>query len=194
MLTHTTTATPSHATDLHEAIHTAPTAHPHITHTAPEAPHFDEVMARIELGASLPRELREEARDMDWGLFMATYAPEPTLKITHTGTTQKNWMMSEYAFDVDAMPKASPARRTSEVIEANGPVRAITRVLNIHNRYVEILKFHQVELFGQTATFIKVGHSERHFRNAWVAGFGETPEASAAAALSAGAQRIHGNM
>lgn len=154
----------------------------------------DPLQARYEIDGRLPRELREEARDMDWGLFMATYAPEPTLKVAYTGATRLDWMRSEFSFEVHAMPKTSAARHTTETVAANGPIRATGTILSNHGRYVEILAFHQIEIFEATATVLKVGHSERHQKQAWVIGFGASPEASAAAAMSAGAQRIHGNL
>lgn len=192
--------TTDHTHSLHTALHYLPTAHPHLEghpQYAPQTEQFiehDPLKARYEIDANLPRELREEARDMDWGLFMATYAPEPTLKVTLTGTEKKDWMKSEYSFDVLTSPKTSAPQHFQETIEATGPVRAIGQALDRHNRYVEILAFHQIEIFEATATCLKVGHSERDHRKAWAIGFGGTPEASAAAAMSAGAQRIHGNV
>lgn len=162
--------------------------------TAPTYTELPEDLRRIEIDRALPRELREHARDMDWGLFMATYAPEPTLSVTLTHEEKLNWMLSEYHFSVHAMPKTRPARQTTESAQASGPVRAIGNVLNRHGRYVEILSFHQAEIFGQSLTMVKVGHSERHLLTHWAIGFGATPAESAAAAMSAGAQRIHGNM
>lgn len=207
--THTTTqqAHPAQSThELHTALHHAPTSHPHrIQETHRTTPHHaetgsaaptehDPLKARYEIDANLPKELREEARDMDWSLFIATYAPEPTLKVTYTGAEKKTWMLSEYSFEVHALPKTAAPRHTTETAASSGPVRAISRVLDRHNRYVEILAFHQIDIFQATATCIKVGHSERYSRTAWVIGFGPSPEHSAAAAMSAGAQRIHGNL
>ncbi|GAA1166501.1 hypothetical protein CGLAUT_10710 [Corynebacterium glaucum] len=207
MFTATATSTAATHTDrthsLHGALHLLSTAHPHLEGHPQHAPHAepaeqhiepDPLKARYEIDANLPRELRHEARDMDWGLFIATYAPEPTLKVTLTACKQKDWMKSEYSFDVYASPKASASRNFHETIEATGPVRAISQLLDRHRRYVEILAFHQIEIFEATATCLKIGHSERDHRKAWVIGFGGTPEASAAAAMSAGAQRIHGNL
>lgn len=161
---------------------------------APEYSELPDDLRRIEIDRALPRELREAARDMDWGLLMATFAPEPTLNVTLLAEEKLNWVMNEYHFDVHAMPKTRAARHFAESTEASGPVRAIGDVLSRHNRYVEILSFHQAEIFDQTLTMVKVGHSERHLRIFWAIGFGATPADSAAAALSAGAQRIHGNM
>lgn len=202
MFTQTRTATKT-ATDYNAAFnsveairHTVRPAAP-AAPTAPTAPQYTELpedLRRIEIDRALPRELREAARDMDWGLFMATFAPEPTLNVTLQAEEKINWMLSEYHFDVHAMPKTEAARHTSETVEASGPIRAIGEALNRHNRYVEILSFHQAEIFDQTLTMVKVGHSERHTRTYWAIGFGATPAESSAAAMSAGAQRVHGNM
>lgn len=162
--------------------------------TAPTYTELPEDLRRIEIDRALPRELRECARGMDWGLFMATFAPEPTLDVTLTHEEKLNWMLNEYHFSVHAMPKTRPPRETSETAQASGPIRAIGDVLSRHGRYVEILSFHQTEIFGQSLTMVKVGHSERHLLTHWAIGFGATPAESAAAAMSAGAQRIHGNM
>ncbi|WP_175934434.1 acetyl-CoA acetyltransferase [Corynebacterium sp. Marseille-P4321] len=170
------------------ALHRAPQP------AAPEYAELPDDLRRIEIDRALPRELRDGARDMSWGLFIATYAPEPTLKVTLEAEEKLNWMLNEYHFDVHAMPKTRAARHRSETVEASGPVRAIGEVLSRHNRYVEILSFHQAEVFGRSLTMLKVGHSERHLRVYWAIGFGATPAESAAAAMSAGAQRVHGNL
>lgn len=163
----------------------------------PAAPTYEELpeeLRRLEIDRALPRELRDEAHGMDWGLFTATYAPEPTCAVTFQAEEKVNWMLSEYHLDVHSMPKTRPARRTSEAVQASGPVRAIGEALNRHGRYVEILSFHQTEIIGRWLTMVKVGHSERHLRVFWTIGFGATAAESAAAAMSAGAQRVHGNM
>lgn len=161
---------------------------------APTYAELPEELRRIEIDRALPRELRNEAHGMDWGLFIATYAPEPTCAVTLQAEEKVNWMLSEYHLDVHSMPKTRPARRTSEAVQASGPVRAIGETLNRHGRYIEILSFHQTEIFGKSLTMVKVGHSERHLRMFWAIGFGATAAESAAAAMSAGAQRVHGNM
>lgn len=161
---------------------------------APTYAELPEELRRIEIDRALPRELRNEAHGMDWGLFIATYAPEPTCAVTLQAEEKVNWMLSEYHLDVHSMPKTRPARRTSEAVQASGPVRAIGETLNRHGRYIEILSFHQTEIFGKSLTMVKVGHSERHLRMFWAIGFGATAAESAATAMSAGAQRVHGNM
>lgn len=154
----------------------------------------DPLKARYEIDGSLPRELRDEARDMDWGLFMATYAPEPTLKVALTGERRIDWLNKEYSFDILAAPKTSAAQRTSCLTTASGPIQALSQTLHQHGRYVEVLAFHEISIFEATATCLKVAHPVKHARQFWVIGFGATPAQSAAAAMSAGAQRVHGNL
>ena len=187
MFTQTRTATKT-ATDYNAAFNSVEAIRHTVRPAAPAAPQYSELpedLRRIEIDRTLPRELREAARDMDWGLFMATFAPEPTLSVTLEAEEKINWVLSEYHFDVHATPKTRAARHTSETVDASGPIRAIGEALNRHNRYVEILSFHQAEIFGQSLTMLKVGHSERHTRIYWAIGFGATPADSAAAAMSA---------
>ena len=73
-----------------------------------------------------------------------------------------------------------------------GPTSAASHLLADAGRHVEILAFHQTELFESTVTFVLVSHQNNENRRAWALGFGSTPEASIAAALASGAQRIYG--
>ena len=77
-------------------------------------------------------------------------------------------------------------------ITAMGPTSAASHLLADAGRHVEILAFHQTELFEATITFVKVAHQNNENRTAWAMGFGATNEASIAAALASGAQRIYG--
>ena len=60
------------------------------------------------------------------------------------------------------------------------------------DRYVEILEFHQFEIFEATFTAIKVAHQINERNTAWAVGFGTTSEISIASAMASGAQRIYG--
>lgn len=154
----------------------------------------DPLQARYDIDAKLPRELREEAEGMDWGLFMATFAPAPTLHIALTTTEQLTWLDNRYTAAVTALSKTRQPEHTSSQITATGPASAVSAILNEHGRYVEMLAFHQIELYEATVTCVKVCHQVDHTRTAWAIGFGPSPAHSVAAAMSSGAQRIYGNL
>lgn len=153
----------------------------------------DPLQARYDIDAKLPRELRAEAENMDWGLFMATYAPAPTLHIALNSAEQLNWMDHSYTAAVTVLSKTRQPDHTTTQVTATGPAAAISTILNDHGRYVEMLAFHQIELYEATVTCVKVSHQVDHTRTVWAIGFGPTPAHSVAAAMSSGAQRIYGN-
>lgn len=154
----------------------------------------DPLQARYDIDTKLPRNLREEAAGMDWGLFMATYAPAATLHVGLTPTAHCLWAGTRYSATVTVATKTERPRTTTCELTAAGPAAAVSRVLNDHGRYVEILSFHQIELYEATVTCVEVCHQVDHRRRAWAIGFGATPAHSVAAALSSGAQRIYGNL
>ena len=172
---------------------TAPTA-PAQFHTPALSPERDPFQIRYEIDSKLPRDLREEARGMDWGLFKATYAPVPTMHLSLTGIEQVNWCDRRYAIELTHTSKTASPTTTHCEVTATGPAAAISQVLNDNGRYVEILSFHQIELFEATVTCVKVAHQVDHTRCAWAVGFGASSAHSIAAALSSGAQRIYGNL
>ncbi|SDR68617.1 hypothetical protein [Corynebacterium timonense] len=154
----------------------------------------DPLQARYDIDAKLPRRLREEAAGMDWGLFMATYAPAATLHVALTATGHSLWAGTRYSATVTAATKTQRPHTATSELTAAGPAAAASQVLAEHDRYVEILSFHQIELYSATVTCVEVCHQVNHNRRAWAIGFGATPTHSVAAALSSGAQRIYGNL
>ncbi|AGF73473.1 hypothetical protein [Corynebacterium halotolerans] len=152
----------------------------------------DPFRARFGADHRLPRGLREEARGMEWSLFAATYAPMPELRISRLESARMRG--GEYRFTAELTRTSKTAQPHAETreITAAGPVSACTHLLADAGRHVEILSFHQSELYEATVTFLHVGHQTHHRRRAWAMGFGASPEASAAAALSSGAQLIYG--
>ncbi|PRQ10579.1 acetyl-CoA acetyltransferase [Corynebacterium sp. 13CS0277] len=135
---------------------------------------------RARFGLQLPPGLREEARGMDWRTFTATYSPTATVGIRHLESTRLK--MGKFRFEADI-------NGSHEQIVATGPVSACTHLLANAGRRVEILSFHQFDLFQATVTFI---FTEHNGTTAWAMGFGPTRDLSAAAALSSAGQRLHG--
>ncbi|AWB84682.1 acetyl-CoA acetyltransferase [Corynebacterium liangguodongii] len=170
-----------------------------ITATTPTAHNLlsdyrDPFQARYDIDTRLPKELREQARGMDWGLFMATYAPAPTMQVVVTGVDKLNWCDSLYTAELTRTSKTRAPETTHCEVTASGPLAAISAILAEHGRYVEVLAFHQIALHEATVTCVKVAHQVNHTRSAWAVGFGPNPAHSVASALSAGAQRIYGNL
>ncbi|GAB3073370.1 hypothetical protein GCM10027157_01520 [Corynebacterium aquatimens] len=129
---------------------------------------------------------------MSWDLFTATFAPTPMTRITFTGEEKANWCYNSYRADVTEMSKTFPPRTAQHEVTASGPAHAFAQMLGDANRYVEILDFHQWEIHEATFTAIKVAHQINERHTAWAIGFGATPQASIAAAMSSAAQRIYG--
>ncbi|WIM70701.1 acetyl-CoA acetyltransferase [Corynebacterium suedekumii] len=149
---------------------------------------------RLRFGSThrLPRGLREEAAGMSWSLFIATYAPAADIRITGLETTPGRGGRNTYTAELTHLSKTEPPFTESREISAMGVASACTHLLADAGRHVEILAFHQFPIFEATVTFVRLAHQTHDSRTGWAMGFGGTPEASIAAALSSGAQRIHG--
>ncbi|MBV7282630.1 acetyl-CoA acetyltransferase [Corynebacterium sp. TAE3-ERU30] len=149
---------------------------------------FAEDPFRARFGHRLPRGLREEARGMEWRTFAATYAPLGDMRITHL--ERENLRGGRYRYTAHITDTSSGARidSTREII-ATGACSAVTNLLADMGRRVEILSYHQFEIFEATVTFI---YTCENNKRAWAMGFGPTSEASVAAALSTAAARLHG--
>lgn len=153
---------------------------------------LDPFQLRYETSRRLPRDLREEAMDMSWSLFTATYAPTPTVKFSDITATRENWCYTTYAADVTRTSKTLPPQTEHREVTASGPAHAFAAMLAEEDRYVEILEFHQFEIFEAKFTAIKVAHQINERNTAWAVGFGTTSEISIASAMASGAQRIYG--
>jgi hypothetical protein len=70
-----------------------------------------------------------------------------------------------------------------------GSASAMTQILADHGRRVEILEFHQYDIFEATVTFIYAQHKTA---KCWAVGFGADRDTSIAAALGSAATRLHG--
>lgn len=151
----------------------------------------DPFESRFGAGHRLPMGLREEAAGMSWSLFTATYCPTPATRIAHLDATRLRAGRYRFHAELVTYSKTNSPHTLTEEITCTGPVAACTHLLANAGRYVEILTFRQHQIFEATVTFVEVAHQHDHLRTAWAVGFGSTPAASAAAALSSGAHRIH---
>lgn len=143
---------------------------------------------RARFGHQLPRGLREEARGMEWRTFTNTYAPTGNLRISNLESDSRRGGMFHYTAAI--IESTGDRRSTSEQeIMATGPVSACTNLLADAGRRIEILEFHQFDIFEATVTFIYAGNNGRR---TWAMGFGGTAEQSAAAAMSSAAHLIYG--
>ncbi|QGU05584.1 acetyl-CoA acetyltransferase [Corynebacterium comes] len=140
----------------------------------------------------LPQGLRDEAAGMSWPLFTATFAPAADLRITRLESTRGRGGQQHYTAELTRTSKTEQPSTEIRDITAMGPASAVSHLLADAGRHVEILSFHQTELFEATVTFVKVAHQSNGNRRSWAIGFGPTPESSIAAALASGAQRIYG--
>lgn len=170
------------------------TTHTQPTTFAPQRTETDRdpFQIRFDTSRRLPRELRNEAMGMSWSLFTATYAPTATVRISDIESAPANWCYNSYRAEVTTTSKTEPPTTTHREVTASGPAHAFAAMLAEEGRYVEILEFHQFELFEATFTAMKVAHHIDARRTAWAIGFGATSETSIAAAMSSGAQRIYG--
>lgn len=143
---------------------------------------------RARFGYQLPRGLREEARGMEWRTFASTYAPTGSLRISSLDSDSRRGGM--YHYNAILIENDGEHRATTETeIMATGPVSACTNLLADIGRRIEILEFHQFDIFEATVTFI---YACNNGRCAWAMGFGGTAEQSSAAAMSSAAHLIYG--
>lgn len=161
------------------------------THTSTDTDQ-DPFSTRFGSDHRLPRGLREESAGMSWPLFTAIYAPAADIRVTRLDTTRGRGGRQHYNAELTRTSKTTQPVTETHDITAMGPASAVTHLLADAGRHVEILSFHQTELFEATVTFVKVAHQHNENRQCWAIGFGPTPETSIASALSSGAQRIYG--
>lgn len=143
---------------------------------------------RARFGHQLPRGLREEARGMEWQTFTNTYAPTGNLRISNLASIARRGGMFHYTATLINATKSSRTTTDTEIM-ATGPVSACTNLLADAGCRVEILEFHQFEIFEATVTFI---YTCNNVSRTWAMGFGGTAEKSAAAALSSAAHLLYG--
>lgn len=147
---------------------------------------FAEDPFRARFGVRLPKGMRDEARGMEWKAFIQTYAPS-TVRIEYLRSQRLRAGKHEFHMSVTGL--RSDGQGTAVEITAMGASSAVTEVLADHGMPVEILEFHQFEIFEATVTFIYTVHKSQR---AWAVGFGADRDLSIANALCAAAGRLHG--
>lgn len=152
----------------------------------------DPFSTRFGADHRLPRGLRDEAAGMSWSLFTATYAPAADVRVSRLESARARGGRQHYTAELTRTSKTAHPVTETRSITATGPASAVSHLLADAGRHVEILSFHQAELFEATVTFVKVAHQNNGNRRSWAIGFGPTPESSIASALASGAQRIYG--
>ncbi|MDU0478999.1 hypothetical protein QVA66_07080 [Staphylococcus chromogenes] len=138
-------------------------------------------------GHALPRGLKAQAHGMSWRTFMDTFAPHGDLRLSNIHEEKIRGGERRYCAQLTDTRSGRPLT-TGRQQTASGAVRAISEMLWELGRPVEILNFHQCEIFEATVTFIYVGHLRK---TTWAVGFGPDSNNSIAAALSSAAHLLH---
>jgi hypothetical protein len=141
-------------------------------------------------GAGLPRGLREQAGQMSWESFVATYGdnagPLRLGRWACTDTERPAGRLGPQARNFQAVIAAGDHCSTSSAA-ASGPIAALTAMLHDRGITVEMLKFHQMRSDGHTATFVCGSDG---IRAEWAMGWAEDGTQSALRAVIACANRL----
>ena len=141
-------------------------------------------------GAGLPRGLREQAEQMSWDSFVATYGNNAgPLRLGHwacTDTERPAGRLGPQARNFQAVIAVGDRVSTSTAA-ASGPIAALTAMLHDRGIAVETLRFHQMRSRGHTATFVCGSDG---IRAEWAMGWAEDPTQSALRAVIACANRL----
>lgn len=146
---------------------------------------FAEDPFRARFGHRLPTGMRDEARGMEWRKFIATYAPT-TCRVESLTSTRRTAGRRDYTITLTGLQADSGTRAS---VISMGAASAMTQILADHGRRVEILEFHQYDIFEATVTFIYAQHEQKKI---WAVGFGADRDISIAGALASAAGRLHG--
>ena len=122
---------------------------------------------------------------MEWRKFIATYAPS-ALRVESMTATRRAAGRKSYELSITGL-RGNAGTRVS--ITAMGASSAMTQILADHGRRVEVLEFHQYDIFEATVTFIFAQHETKKI---WAVGFGADRDLSIANALASAAGRLHG--
>jgi hypothetical protein len=141
-------------------------------------------------GSALPRGLREQAADMSWEGFVATYGRTAgPLRLGHwacTDTERPAARLGPQARNFQAVIAVDDRIGTSTAA-ASGPVAALTAMLHERGITLEMLKFHQMRSGSHTATFVCGSDG---IRTEWAMGWADDPTQSALRAVIACANRL----
>ena len=138
----------------------------------------------------LPRGLRDDAENMSWQTFMATYSPVSgpfrlgrfeckDANRPATGLGPQPWTY-EATFAIGD-------RIETATVRATGPVAALTAMLYDQGIFIDMLRFHQLESGEHTATFIQ-GSDGQHTE--WAMGWAEDKTESTVRAIVSCANRL----
>ncbi|WP_297005521.1 hypothetical protein [uncultured Corynebacterium sp.] len=146
---------------------------------------FAEDPFRARFGRRLPAGMRQEARGLEWRTFIRTYAPD-AIRVESLHTTKLTAGRKSFELAVSGLREGMSTRVS---ITSMGAASAMTQILADHGRRVEILEFHQYDIFEATVTFIYAQHKTA---KCWAVGFGADRDTSISAALGSAATRLHG--
>jgi hypothetical protein len=140
-------------------------------------------------GMPLPRGLREHADTMSWSAFTATYAPSGgPLRLGQWHCADDGRPATRLGPRTFQATLALGDRIETATVVANGPVAALTEMLHGRGLAVEMLRFHQLQVDGATATFIEGSDG---CRAVWAMGWSDDPTHSALSAVIACANRLY---
>lgn len=122
---------------------------------------------------------------MEWRRFIATYAPTD-LRVESMTATRRPAGRKSYELAITGLSTGTGTRVS---ITAMGAASAMTQILADHGRRVEIVEFHQYDIFEATVTFVYAQHETK---KVWAVGFGADRDLSIANALASAAGRLHG--
>ncbi|MBV9514988.1 MAG: homocitrate synthase [Mycobacteriaceae bacterium] len=163
--------------------------------TSPSRP-FSNSTARHETpaarfgGVPLPRGLRDDAENMSWHTFTATYSPSSgPLRLGRFECVDGDRPATRLG------PQARKYEGTFAIgdgietvtVGATGPVAALTAMLFDRGIPVEMVRFHQLKSGDHTATFIQ-GSDGEHLE--WAMGWAEDKTESMLRAIVACANRL----
>ncbi|WP_414688503.1 homocitrate synthase [Mycobacterium sp.] len=143
-----------------------------------------------QIGAPMPRGLREEADAMSWEAFLAEYAPSSgPLRLGNWTCTDANRPASQLGPQARNYQAtlAVGDRISTSAAAACGPVAALTAMLYDRGIALEMVAFHQVPAGENTATFVR-GSDGAHAE--WAMGLSDDPTQSALRAVIACANRL----
>jgi len=138
----------------------------------------------------MPRGLRQEAEQMSWDGFVATYSNSSgPLRLGHWGcidaqrpATRLGSQARNYQATI-----AVGDRISTSTAGASGPVAALTAMLYGRGIAFEVVKFHQMESGGHTATFVMGSNGTS---TEWAMGWSEESTQSALQAVITCANRL----
>lgn len=147
---------------------------------------FAEDPFRARFGQRLPSGMRQEARGMEWKKFISTYAPS-AIRVEYMRSNRLRAGRHEFEMSISGLNAEGQGTQAS--ITAMGSSSAMTQILADHGYNVEILQFHQYDIFEATVTFIYTTHKSKRM---WAVGFGANRDHSIANALCSAASRLYG--